>query len=135
MARTLLALVLGATAAHGQLDNRWLEFAPSDGSLDVLPTAISGMDAEVDFASGDLDQDGRPDLVAVRKEPFGTPGKRTNLLLMSEQGVLRDRTALYAAASDVPGDQGFLTPTADRDVVLADVDVDGWLDVVTAATR
>ena len=49
-------------------------------------------------------------------------------------GVLTDRTAEYASASDVAGDQGFLTPTNDRDVVLADVDGDGWLDIITAPT-
>ena len=36
----------------------------------------------------------------------------------------------YAAASDVPGDSGFLTPTNDRDVVIVDVDQDGLIDVV-----
>ena len=53
---------------------------------------------------------------------------------MNEGGVLVDRTAQYAAQSDVSGDQGFLTPTNDRDVELVDVDDDGWLDVVTATT-
>ena len=50
---------------------------------------------------------------------------------MNEGGVLTDRTAQYASASDTPGDGGFLTATTDRDVVLTDVDQDGWLDVVT----
>ena len=93
---------------------------------------VSSEDLEVDFAWGDLDQDGRVDLVVVRKEPFSALGKRTNLLLRNEGGVLTDRTAELAASSDVPGDRGFLTPTADRDVTLADVDLDGWLDVITA---
>ena len=53
---------------------------------------------------------------------------------MNEAGVLTDRTAQYATDADVPGDQGFLTATNDRDVVLADFDQDGWLDVVTAPT-
>ena len=54
--------------------------------------------------------------------------------LMNRAGVLRDETAQFASASDVIGDMGFLTPTNDRDVVVADVDGDGWLDVVTATT-
>src|SRR5262249_30696284 len=45
-----------------------------------------------------------------------------------------DRSAQYASDSDVPGDQGFLTPTNDRDVVIVDVNHDGWPDVVTATT-
>ena len=48
--------------------------------------------------------------------------------------MLVDRTAAYATASDIAGDQGFMTPTNDRDVELVDVDGDGWLDVVTATT-
>ena len=130
------ALILCGTAlpARAQFGNAWLEFSPGGGSLAAPPTAISSPNTEVDFAWGDLDQDGWTDLVVVRKEPFTTSGRRTNRLLMNELGVLRDRTGLYATASDVAGDDGFYTPTNDRDVVLTDVDLDGWLDVVTATT-
>ena len=38
--------------------------------------------------------------------PFSTAGRRTNVLLMNEGGVLVDRTALFAQASDVLGDLG-----------------------------
>src|SRR5690606_21640 len=48
---------------------------------------------------------------------------------------LTDLTAPYASSSDVPLDQGFLTATCDRAVVIADVNVDGWLDVVTATAQ
>ncbi|MFG0318432.1 MAG: FG-GAP repeat domain-containing protein [Planctomycetota bacterium JB042] len=131
----LVPPLLGLAAAEGsaQFDQRWLGYTDATATrLGVAPTAVSGNDAEVDFAVGDLDQDGRDDLVAVRKEPQTTAGKRTNLLLMNVGGSLVDRTAAFASAADVPGDQGFLTPTNDRDVCLADVDGDGWLDVVTA---
>ena len=40
----------------------------------------------------------------------------------------------HAQGSHVPGDNGFLTATNDRDVVIADVDGDGWEDVITATT-
>ena len=126
----ILALVL-APASHAQFGVQWVTFAEEPGLLSV-PDPISGLDIEVDFAWGDLDQDGWTDLVVVRKEPFSALGKRTNLLLRNEYGVLTDRTASFATASDVPGDQGFATPTADRDVTLSDVDLDGWLDVITA---
>ena len=49
-------------------------------------------------------------------------------------GILTDRTAEFATASSVPGDNGFLTPTNDRDVYLIDLDLDGWLDMITAVT-
>ena len=37
------------------------------------------------------------------------------------------------AGGEMP-DQGFLTPTNAREVILVEVDNDGWLDMVTAAT-
>ena len=70
----------------------------------------------------------------MRKQPFTSTGRRRNVLLMNEDGVLVDRTNELASLSDVPGDEGFLTPTNDRDVVLSDVDGDGWLDIVTSVT-
>ncbi len=98
------------------------------------PATLHDDTEEKDYAWGDVDQDGDIDLVVVRKEPVTTPGKRTNVLLMNENGVLVDRTAMYAVDSSVPGDMGFLTPTNDRDVQLADVNNDGWLDIITAVT-
>ena len=129
-----VAIGLAAPAA-AQFGNEWVEFVHNPGSLAGAPSSISNGNNEVDFVSGDLDRDGDDDLVIVRKEPFTTSGKRTNILAMSENGVLVNRTLEYASASDVPGDNGFLSPTNDRDVILTDVDGDDWLDVVTATTR
>lgn len=137
--RRLVLGVVGMCAASVPLQaqgfgNEWLELVRNDGSLAALPLDISDANHETDLAWGDLDQDGWIDLVVVRKEPFSTIGKRTNVLLMNEGGVLKDRTREFASASDVAGDSGFLTPTNDRDVVVVDVNNDGWLDVVTAIT-
>ena len=121
-----------ATTADAQLDQTWVRYQKDASALSA--GTISDVSNETDLAWGDLDQDGYVDLVVVRKEPFTSVGKRTNVLLMNVGGVLTDRTAAFATAADVPGDQGFLTPTNDRDVVLADFDQDGLLDVVTATT-
>ena len=116
-----------------QFGNEWVSFQnETSGRLSGDPTLTNNDIEEKDYAWADLDQDGWTDLVSVRKVIVTTHGPRANVLLMNEGGVLVDRTALYASASDVGGDQGFLTPTNDRDVVLADVDNDGWLDIVTA---
>jgi VCBS repeat protein len=128
-----LALPTAAFAAP-QTDIGWLTFTRDDARLVSSPDLGSSDTEEKDYAWGDLDQDGWTDLVVVRKEPFTTAGRRVNVLFMNEGGTLTDRTSVYAAASDVPGDQGFLTPTNDRDVVVVDVNGDGWLDVVTATT-
>ena len=130
---SVLSVGLGAVAS-AQFNNEWVSYRRVDARMSVAPTAVSSTNDEVDFAWADLDRDGWTDLVAVRKEPVSTPGKRTNMLFMNESGILVNRTVQFASNSDVPGDLGFLTPTNDRDVEIVDVDGDGWLDVVTAPT-
>jgi hypothetical protein len=136
--RTFLSLALAsglATGASAQVD--WVTFTENPALRDFAPTDINtaGLNGdETDFIWGDLDRNGWDDLVVVRKQPFTTTGKRTNFLLMNELGVLTDRTSDFATCSDVAGDNGFNTPTNDRDVQLSDVDGDGWLDVITAVT-
>ena len=127
-AAPLLAL---AAPALAQSDAPWLSYVDGTDRI-VSEQPISDEENEVDLAWGDLNADGHADLVAVRKQPFMSYGKRTNLLLVSEDGRLVDRSRSHASSSDVDGDQGFLTATADRDVVLADFDGDGRLDVATA---
>jgi FG-GAP-like repeat len=138
LTRSLFALLLLSPGAFAQFDNTWVQFAPGSGKI----KDSNGADAsyiltdpqEKDFAAGDLDGDGWPDLVVVRKEPNTTGGMYPNYLLMNEGGILVDRSAQYASDSDVAGDLGFLTATNDRDVVIVDVNMDGWPDVVTCTT-
>jgi hypothetical protein len=125
-------LLAGTTAAQS-FDNVWAKFEKSPGSLSAGTLSSSNIETDVDWA--DLDQNGFVDVVVVRKQPFTSAGKRTNVLLMNYNGVLTDMTSTFAAtSSDVPGDNGFLTATNDRDVVISDLDNDGWLDVITATT-
>jgi hypothetical protein len=119
-----------ALPAQAQFGDAWVEFQP-DASR-ISGSVVSNAQNETDLAWGDLDQNGLTDLVVARVQPIMGGGGRTNLLLMNEGGVLVNRTATLAAASDVPGDQGFRTATSDRDIQVADLDGDGWLDVVTA---
>lgn len=134
--RLLIVLAAGAplgAVAYGQgFGSNWIEYTNQTASmLGVSPTSVSSNSTEIDFDYGDLDKNGFIDLVVARKNPFTVQGTQPNLLLMNENGVLVDRTAQYASASDVVGDQGFLTPTNDRDIKVGDLDGDGWLDVVT----
>ncbi|MFT7679983.1 MAG: hypothetical protein ACI8QC_003989, partial [Planctomycetota bacterium] len=131
--RVMFAFLVFAPAIHAQ-DSDWIRFTQESGHLVAPPQFLEQDIDERDYVIGDLDQDGRDDLVIVRKRPFMTKGRRENLLLMAEGDQLVDRTLDYASASDVPGDLGFLTPTNDRDVILADLDLDGWLDVITSTT-
>lgn len=130
----LVSLLTAAPASGAQsFGHEWVSFTKAPGRL-VAGEPVSDPNHEVDLAWADLNLDGWVDLVCVRKEPWATAGKRTNLLLMNDGGVLTGFTPLFASASDVPGDQGFLTPTNDRDVAIADIDLDGWPDVITAPT-
>ena len=127
-----LPVLMAVSATAQNID--WVEFQ-QDNSLLVGPASTGLNDVqEKDFAWGDLDQDGYTDLVVVRKQPFTTAGRHTNVLFMNEGGTLTDRTSQYASASDVPGDTGFSTPTNDREVLVVDVNNDGWLDVLTVTT-
>jgi hypothetical protein len=134
----LIALLLAASAPAAT----WVEFANQTATRLVADPSVGTADAEEkDYAWGDVDKDGDIDIVCVRKQPFTTPGRRANVLFMNEgtaeghaiDGVFVDRTAQYATDAD-DGGQGFLDLTNDRDVILADVDGDTWLDIITVST-
>ena len=120
--------------AQAQNNINWVEFHQDDSLLSGSSSTLLNDNQEKDYAWGDLDGDGWIDLVIVRKQPYTTSGRYPNVLLMNEGGVLTDRTVQYASSSDVGGDSGFLTPTNDRDVIVTDVNLDGWNDVVTCTT-
>ncbi len=137
MALSVLPIAgLAARAAGGQPS--WVSFVDETATRLVADSAVGAANTdEKDYAWGDVDNDGDTDLVVVMKSN-STPGSpRRNALFMNEGGVLVDRTVEYASAATVmlQGDglsQGFLDLTNDRDVVLADVTGDTWLDVVTS---
>jgi hypothetical protein len=133
---TVLVTIVTTRSAEAQ----WVDFADETATRLSADAALAGANPdEKDYAWDDLDNDGDTDLVAVHKQLGTTTGRRRNVLFMNEGGVLVDRTNLYATASAVTlqgigPSQGFLDETNDRDVVLADVDGDGWVDIITATT-
>jgi hypothetical protein len=142
-----LALLAGTLFAFPALaGGNWVNFVNETntrlGIAGNNPSLTTNDVEEKDYAWGDVDLDGDVDVVVVRKTPFTSTGKRANVLLMNEgivdghaiNGVLVDRTSQYASASDVTGDNGFLTPANDRDVALVDLTGDGLLDIITATT-
>ena len=128
------ALLLLPDIARAQVGVQWVTYTKQPSKLTVAPLAISDGDTQAQFRTGDLNKDGWNDLVVMRKQQASQAGKRAAYLLINLNGVLTDKTAQYASASDVPGDQGFLTPTNARESAIVDVDKDGWLDVVTSTT-
>ena len=134
MIRSMLTLSLSMGLA-APAAAQFVEYADQTESRLVSDPSLGANDTqEKDYAVGDIDNDGDDDLICVRKLPFTSTGRDVNLLFMNENGVLVDRTDQYATASNVAGDNGFLTPTNDRDVKMADLNGDGWLDVITATT-
>lgn len=133
--RTIVSSFTAILLVSGYATAQWVTYADETSARLVADSFVGVSDSqEKDYAVGDIDNDGDDDLICVRKEPFTSTGRDVNVLFMNEGGVLVDRTATYATASNVSGDQGFLTSTNDRDVKMADLNGDGWLDVVTAVT-
>ena len=142
MIRKLGLLSLGAGAAllllpdlsRAQVNVQWVTFTKTPSKLTVTPSALSDSDTQIQFRTGDLNKDGWADVVGMRKQQASQLGKRADFLLMNDHGVLKDQTALYASASDVGGDMGFLTPTNTRESQIIDVNGDTWPDVITSVT-
>ena len=107
--------------------NPWVSYTDETSTRLAAQPSVGVLDPqEKDYAWGDVDHDNDVDLVVARKQPFTAGGGHRNILLVNEAGVLTDRTADYIT--------GFNDGTIDRDVALVDVNNDGWLDIVTAAT-
>ena len=126
---TAVAGLMIQSAAVGQ----WISFTDDTATRLTLNTFADNPgdpmadDREKDVAVGDLDQDGWDDLIVARKNPFSNPGARQDVLLMNENGVLVDRTAVFAP--------GFITTLTDaRDVIIEELTGDTWPDVVIANT-
>ena len=131
----LVASVVVWFALLVALPAQWATFVDQTATRLVAAAGLGINDPqEKDYAFADFDQDGDTDLVVVRKEPATSYGHFPNVLLMNEGGVLTDRTSQYASASLVAGSQGMLDATNDRDVVVCDVNGDGWIDIVTCTT-
>jgi hypothetical protein len=132
---TVFTMAAVAAVAAPSLRAQWATFQDQTSTRLVAAAGVgSGDPQEKDYAWADFDQDGDIDLVCVRKQPATSGGHFPNVLFMNENGVLTDRTSTLANASLVVGSQGMLDATNDRDVVVVDVNGDGWMDLVTCTT-
>ncbi len=123
---TLLSVWILAIGTWGTpLDGQWIEwFEVTDTHLSADPAVGSQDTQEKDYTVADFDNDGDPDVVVVRKTPADVYGPDENVLLRNENGTLTDVTAQLAP--------DLMTPDNSRDVVAADLDQDGWIDLVIA---
>jgi hypothetical protein len=130
-----LLVAAAAAALVSVLPAQWVTFQDQTATRLNAPVGLVASDPqEKDYAWADFDQDGDTDLFIARKQPFTSPGKFANVLLMNESGVLTDRTATLGNAAVPLGSQGMLDATNDRDAVCVDVNGDGWIDIVTCTT-
>jgi len=137
MTRVRIVTLAGAASllAAGTASAQWLKLDNQTAArLVAAPNLVVTDNLEKDFAIGDFDNDGWPDLAMVRKFAGSQTGGWSNILFMNEGGVLVDRTAEYASSSDLAGYNGFFDKTNDRDVQVGDLNNDGWLDLVTSTT-
>lgn len=129
MRHLTLILALAICSRTQSLRAQWLDWNLETATRLELSSVAFTDDEEKDMWPADLNGDGWMDLVVVRKEPFSaaTEPPKPDLLLINEGGVLVDRTAEFAP--------DFLTsPSHARDVIAADVNGDGWQDLVVANT-
>lgn len=121
------ALLIATFFATNLAAQDWVTFADESSTRISADVSLGTEDPEEkDIFAADVDRDGDLDMLVARKRPFSTPGGRANVLFMNELGVMVDRTATLAP--------DFLDVTDTRDVVLVDVDGDGWGDIVTVTT-
>ena len=132
MKRKVLTIVIALMITNA-IQAQWVEFTDESDTRIVVTNindnANSGVqdDMEKDLLVGDFNNDSFTDLIVVRKVPFSTPGKKTDLLFLNENGVLVDRTDVYAPE--------FLSDNTDsRDVISVDANSDGWLDLFVVNT-
>lgn len=108
---------------------QFIDFNDETATRLVLTSVANSDDEEKDFSTADLNNDGLPDVVVVRKEPFSlsSEGAKSDLLLINNGGILEDMTATYAP-------EMISNPSFARDLVIEDLDGDGWKDIVIANT-
>ena len=156
--RLVAAASIGLIITTNASAQNWVQFSHQTPTRLAAASGLALNDPEQKaYAWGDVDRDGDIDLVIARKIPFTFPGGKRNVLLLNEgiadgqaiNGVLVDRTNEFASSSiNVPQSEldaaaamtppqagtsnGFLDLTNDHDIALADVNNDGWLDIITA---
>ncbi|MFO0829403.1 MAG: thrombospondin type 3 repeat-containing protein [Phycisphaerales bacterium] len=134
MNRIVTVASLASLIAPVALAQWQTSFSNETSSRLVMSPTLQNDNLEKDFAWGDFDNDGDVDVICVRKFPGSIQGGYPDILLMNEGGVLVDRTQEYGTASLTAGDLALKAPVNDRDVKAVDVNLDGWIDLVTMTT-
>lgn len=112
----------GATLTTPQVLQFGAAVQGGNGRFSVVAGEIAVGTAPSSLAAGDIDGDGDLDLVAANAGSVALPGNTVSIRLNNGRGVY----AVPAAGAEIP------VGTSPQHVVLADVDGDGDLDLLTA---
>ena len=129
IALTLIFVFSLLSSTQNFCSAQWFNWQDATSTRLLVSSVANSDPEEKDMWTADFNNDGKQDLIVVRKQPFSSPSQpgKSTLLLMNVNGILTDQTLLHAP-------QFIDSISFARDVFVGDFDGDNWKDVIIANT-